>query len=226
MENLIILHGALGSKKQFHQLEKLLSTDFKVYTLDFEGHGEFQSSEPYSIELFSKNLTSFISEKGIAEPQIFGYSMGGYVALYAALQHPKMIRSIFTLGTKFNWNPETANKEVKMLDPGVIEDKVPHFKNHLMSIHPNNDWKDLLSKTAEMMLQLGASPLLKKIEFAQINLPVKIGRGDADKMVSMEESEFAVEHLANAELITFPNCPHPIEKVNLQLLLKSIKREF
>lgn len=226
MKNLIILHGALGSKIQFQELENLLSNDFKVYTLDFEGHGAFNSDKPYSIELFSENLISFISEKGIVEPHIFGYSMGGYVALYTTLKNPGSITSIFTLGTKFNWNPESANIEVKMLDPGVIEDKVPHFKKHLESIHSNNSWKTVLNKTAAMMLDLGSAPLLDVKAFEQIDLPVKIGWGEADKMVSREESEFAVEHLPNAEFISFPDFQHPIEKVDHQELANKIKPFF
>jgi pimeloyl-ACP methyl ester carboxylesterase len=223
MKNLIILHGALGSKIQFQELENLLSNDFKVYTLDFEGHGSFNGDKPYSIELFSENLISFISEKNIVEPHIFGYSMGGYVALYTALKKPDYLASIFTLGTKFNWSPETANKEVKMLDPVVIEDKVPHFKKHLETIHPNNSWKTVLNKTAAMMLGLGSAPLLDAKDFEQIDLPVKIGWGEADKMVSREESEFAVKHLPNAEFITFPDFQHPIEKVDHQDLANKIK---
>ncbi len=223
MKNLIILHGALGSKIQFQNLEKLLSHDFKVYTMDFEGHGSYNSEEPYSIELFSENLISFISENRIVKPHIFGYSMGGYVALHTALKKPYFLASIFTLGTKFNWSPETANKEVKMLDPVIIEDKVPHFKKYLESIHPNNSWKTVLSKTAAMMLDLGTTPLLDAKAFEQIDLPVKIGWGEADNMVSREESEFAVKHLPNAEFITFPDFQHPIEKVDHQELANKIK---
>ena len=39
MQQLLVLHGALGSKEQFTSLEKALSDEFKVYTLDFSGHG-------------------------------------------------------------------------------------------------------------------------------------------------------------------------------------------
>ena len=46
-----------------------------------------------------------------------GHSMGGYVALKLALKRPELVDRIITLGTKFNWTPEVAAKEVKMLNP-------------------------------------------------------------------------------------------------------------
>ena len=47
----------------------------------------------------------------ITRADIFGYSMGGYVALHAARRHPERIGSIMTLGTKFAWDTPTAEKE-------------------------------------------------------------------------------------------------------------------
>ena len=53
--------------------------------------------------------------------------MGGYVALQLANKHPKYVQKIITLGTKFAWDKETAAKEVKMLNPEKIEEKIPAF---------------------------------------------------------------------------------------------------
>ena len=66
-----------------------------------------------------------------------------------------IINSIVTFGTKFNWSKEAAAKEVKMLNPEVIEEKVPKFAQMLKDTHAPNDWKTLLHKTAAMMKGLG-----------------------------------------------------------------------
>lgn len=38
--DLMLLHGALGSRAQFSSLEPVLGETFRVHTLDFEGHGD------------------------------------------------------------------------------------------------------------------------------------------------------------------------------------------
>ena len=130
--------------------------------MNFEGHGGRPSDRPYSIDAFSENLVSFIHEKELNQANIFGYSMGGYVALKTAQTRPDLINKIFTLGTKFNWSPESAAKEVKMLNPDKIEEKVPAFAKALQERHSPGDWKVVLRKTSEMMIDLGHRSCLKR----------------------------------------------------------------
>ncbi len=53
--------------------------------------------------------------------------MCDYVALYLAATTSDLLGKIANLGTKFDWNPETALKESKMLNVEQIEIKVPKF---------------------------------------------------------------------------------------------------
>ena len=120
-QKLLLLHGALGSKKQLLPIKTLLEPHFDAYSLDFEGHGDFASDKEYSIVLFTKNVIDYLDKNSIDAINIFGYSMGGYVGLNTALNFPDRINSIVTLGTKFDWSIESASKEIKMLNPEIIE---------------------------------------------------------------------------------------------------------
>src|SRR5690606_942962 len=102
----LLLHGALGCKKQFEDLQKILSENPKIHALDFDGHGENHSDESFSMELFSKNILNFLNEKNIEKTDVFGYSMGGYAALCLAKKQPERLGKIMTLGTKFLWDKE------------------------------------------------------------------------------------------------------------------------
>lgn len=215
---LLLLHGALGSKNQLEPLKNQLASHFEVYPLNFEGHGGDTSESQYSIELFTQNVLDFIETEKLGEVNIFGYSMGGYVALNLASQHPQVISQIITLGTKFDWTPESAAREAKMLNPDVIEEKVPHFANKLSETHKPADWKSLVLRTAEMMKKLGDRPAVNPEKLQQISHKVIIGIGDKDQMVSLEESTLAASHLPNGTLHVFEGFPHPIEKVDLDVL--------
>ncbi|MBK6418752.1 MAG: hypothetical protein IPF79_06155 [Ignavibacteria bacterium] len=101
-----ILHGALGSAHQFEPLRTTLGLPSQVIT--FHGHGGTADvDQPWDIELFSRQLELELESGAHQQPaQIFGYSMGGYVAIDCALRRPDLIGRIVTLGTKLQWTQE------------------------------------------------------------------------------------------------------------------------
>lgn len=224
---LILLHGALGAKSQFEHWLPFLEPNFEVLRLDFEGHGsEPFTNRPFAIANFAENLSNFLDEQVTEPANIFGYSMGGYVALYLAAKQPERFAKIFTFASKFHWSPESAAKETKLLDVATILEKVPKFADMLANRHHGNDWQGHLSRTALMMHALGANPALGAEDFAKITTPTRIGIGDSDTMVSLEETIAAYRQIQNAEFQVLPNTPHPLEKINPAVICREISDYF
>lgn len=224
MKKLLLLHGALGSKEQFEELNKELNGNFEIHTLNFSGHGgSVIPDEPFTMNLFSDNIISYLNDDGINEIDIFGYSMGGYAALHTAVNFPARIGKIFTFATKFEWTPEIAERETAMLDIVKIKQKVPKFAGELALRHGENNWEIVTGKTAEMMRDLGAG---KPLLLGNIKNDVLVGIGDRDKMVTLEETITAYRSLPNAELLVLPGTPHPFEMVDPERLAGEMKRFF
>lgn len=225
MKKLILLHGALGCTTLFNSLQKELEQSHKVYTLNFSGHGKRAFSEHgFGIEIFANELESFIKTNKLKGASVFGYSMGGYVALYLASEQPGLIGEIVTLGTKFNWTSESAEHEVAKLNPELIEEKVPVFAEALANRHGKKEWKKLVWQTAGMMLELGDIPLLTNEALSKIESPATICWGDQDNMVTQEESERTAKTLKNGRYITVLNTPHPLEKIDPKVLVNLLNK--
>ena len=224
MNSIILLHGAIGATDQLQPLGKLLSIAGKnVYTFNFSGHGKMPFKfKGFGIEVFAEELHDFILSKGLNKPDVFGYSMGGFVALHLASQNQSLLGKIITLGTKFAWDPETSAKEAAMLNVDKIEEKIPKFADTLKQRHGEENWKQLLSKTADMMLALGKDNLLTEDKLKQIQNNVLIGIADKDNMVSLEETTAVYKTLPNASMYMLPNSKHPIEQINTDILSKII----
>jgi pimeloyl-ACP methyl ester carboxylesterase len=150
--------------------------------------------------------------------------MGGYVAYYLAKQHPQLIGKVVSLATKFYWDEETAAKEIKMLQPEVMEQKVPALAALLKQRHHPNDWKEVVQKTAGMLIEMGNDNPLKLVDYSTIKQPCLVMLGDKDKMVSLEETVAVLKQLPNGQLCVLPNTKHPIEAVDTELLSYMIKR--
>lgn len=225
---LLLLHGALGSAAQLSPLATELSPTFtQIHTFDFEGHGGKNfTGQPFTIAGFAQATVQYITEHATQPVNIFGYSMGGYVGLYIARHFPQWVNKVCTLATKFAWEPQTAAKEAAMLNPQKIKEKVPAFAAQLQQRHQPNDWELLLHQTANMMLQLGNKPQLTDDDFTRISCPVKIGVGDQDNMVTLEETITTYRKLPNAQLMVLPATKHPFERISYPRLAYELANFF
>ncbi|HLF00647.1 MAG TPA: alpha/beta fold hydrolase [Anaerolineales bacterium] len=225
--NLLLLHGAVGASSQFESLTPLLSNHFQVHLLDFEGHGITPARErPFRIEHFAENVTNFIAQTNLTRIDIFGYSMGGYVALYLARTQPGLVGRIATLGAKHVWNPEVAAREAARLDPDKIEQKAPQFAMVLAARHVALHWRIVLSRTREMMAVMGNHSPINFGDYSTIHQRTRICVGDQDSTVGIEESLTAFRALPNGEFEVLPDTSHPFEKVPLPRLAYSLSQFF
>ena len=225
MMDLLILHGAIGSSSQFEPFLASIVGYYNIYTFDFSGHGNGRKAEePFSIPMFADDVLRFLEENNLAKVSVFGYSMGGYVAMYFAKQYPGKVHKMITLATKYEWTEAIAAKEVRMLDPEKMEQKLPAFAQTLSDRHTPHSWKSVLRKTAEMMLAMGADNPLKTADFESIHHRCLLLLGDRDKMVTMEETIAVYRALPDGRLGILPETPHPVEQVDIDLLSYHVRR--
>ncbi len=226
MQNLILLHGALGSSKDMIPIQKLLEGKFNIYTFDFEGHGSNTGDKKFSMDMFASDLLNFMDEKEIDSTLIFGYSLGGYATLTAALQHADRFTKIMTLGSKFGWSPEIAEEEIKLINPEKIEIKLPQYAAYLDGIHAPQDWKKIMNNLAEMIHGLGNGKALTKSEFERIPNECYIGVGEEDSMVSIEETKPVAAAIPNAKFYSLKGAKHPISTIEPKLIADKILEYF
>ncbi|MDQ3930307.1 MAG: alpha/beta hydrolase [Chloroflexota bacterium] len=224
---LLLLHGAIGASDQFAPLLPLLNPTFDVHLLDFEGHGTGPLRQrPFSIEHFTENVLEYLGQHAIERARIFGYSMGGYVACSLARSHPQVVESIATLGTKFYWDAEVAEREVALLDPQKIAAKVPHFARILAERHTAASWEQVLAHTRELLRSLGQTGGLRPDDVADIEQRVRVMLGDRDATVTLAESVDMYKALPRGELEVLPSTPHQLERVPFERLAYTLTQFF
>ncbi|HQW87355.1 MAG TPA: alpha/beta fold hydrolase [Flavobacteriales bacterium] len=221
--NILLLHGALGTKRQLAFLADGLD-HAHCRSLTFTGHGEDELPEDgLSFDRFLHDIDTAL-EKVDSAVHIFGYSMGGYAALLWAARNPGRVASVTTLGTKLVWTPEGLQKELKKLDPAVMEEKVPEFAMGLAAAHGPERWKELVKRTADLMTGLAAQPLLTDEVLAAIECPVLLIVGDRDTTAVPEDTLLTARKLKDAGVMVLPRTRHPFEEVDLDLLITQLSR--
>ena len=222
--NIILLHGALGASAQLEPLAAALGARMRTFRMDFEGHGDAPAVErPFRMQHFAENVLELLDREHLDRVSIFGYSMGGYVALLLGAAHPERFTRVVTLGTKFRWDPATAEREARRLDPAAIRAKVPKFADDLARRHDSaGGWERVLAATADLLRDLGEHPPLTDAVLASIRQPVRVLVGDRDNTVSVDESREAASVLGNGELVVLSDTPHPIEQVDPVLIVSEL----
>jgi esterase/lipase len=212
----LFLHGALGTMNDLTTLRELVEQKgFKTLAFNFSGHGEAAWPLEFRIDLFARDLAHYIKSHNLEDVAIFGYSMGGYVALYyAANFEDSPLSSITTYGTKFNWTEAAVAKELPMLIPEHLSEKFPQIAETLSKKHGDR-WKSLLRSTAHMMQNLQKLDGLNREDMHSVNIPVTLILGDQDRMVTQEETKTFASWLHHPHMKTLAHSKHELERSNL-----------
>jgi pimeloyl-ACP methyl ester carboxylesterase len=89
---LILLHGGLGSGEMFGPILPALSERHQVITVDLQGHGRTADIDrPIEIQLMAGDIAALIDHLGLEKPDLVGYSLGGGVAFFTAVDHPQKV---------------------------------------------------------------------------------------------------------------------------------------
>lgn len=216
-----MIHGALGSAAGMQPVAERLASLGEPVLVELPGHGSTplepgggSSIEAYADALAVQVARSRESAPDASPPVVFGYSMGGYVALALESRQPGSFGAILTLGTKFEWTPEVASREAARLDPLIIEQKVPKFAAALEQRHLGaGGWHLNLRNTAAVLHALGDAPVLTPDALRRIRIPVCVAVGSRDDTVTAEEARRVAAYMGNASAAVIDDAPHPIERV-------------
>ena len=89
---MILLHGGLGSGEMFGPILPALAAEHRVIAVDLQGHGRTADIDrPLDHRLLAEDIAALIDYLGLDRPDLVGYSFGGGVAFWTAVQHPEKV---------------------------------------------------------------------------------------------------------------------------------------
>lgn len=94
---LVILHGLLGSARNWTSMAKLLSEDYRVFTLDLRNHGQSFHDEAMTFTKMVADLKEWLDFHNIQECHLIGHSLGGKVAMRFGQCYSDRVRSLLIL---------------------------------------------------------------------------------------------------------------------------------
>ena len=219
-KTILFLHGFLGISHDLKVImDHMVEKGYQVSAFNFAGHGiGAKWPDEFRVDLFARELDQHIKTNNLNNPIVFGYSLGGYVALYhKANFEDSPLSQIITYGTKFNWSENSVARELPMLDPEHLLTKFPYVAEALKVKHGDR-WKSLLHSTAHMMQNLERIDGLSREDLSEIDIPITLILGDQDRVVSSEETSLTASRLRKALVKTLTHSKHELERSNMREL--------
>lgn len=215
---LVLIHGLADRDESWApMLKRLKKAGFHVYAPDLLGYG--RSPKPadgdYSIAGQEKYIADFIQALGLQKPHVAGWSMGGWIALKLALDHPDMVDRVVVYdaagvragmpapGNTFDINtPEDVDRLVAKMEPEakplprfVARDAVRRFQEN----EPITQ-RYLTSMT-------GGKDLLDD-KLSQLTSPLLIVWGSEDKLTPLAVGQAMHSMVKTSELDVLEGCGH------------------
>lgn len=91
---LVILHGLLGSSRNWQTVAKSLAEQFSVFALDLRNHGESPHADAMDYPALAEDVRAWLDAQGLEKAHLLGHSMGGKTAMLAAVRWPERLASL------------------------------------------------------------------------------------------------------------------------------------
>ena len=100
---LVLLHGAFSAiGTSFGKVLPELAKTRQVIAFELQAHGHTADIDrPLSSEGMADDVAAAIKELGLEQADVFGYSMGAFVALHLVLRHPELIRKLVVASVSY-----------------------------------------------------------------------------------------------------------------------------
>ena len=101
---LLLLHGGLFNiDLQFGQLLPSLAADRQVIAADFQGHGRTNDADrPLRTADLASDVVALMQHLKVPRADVFGFSVGGAVALHLAIRRPELVRKLIVSSVSFH----------------------------------------------------------------------------------------------------------------------------
>ena len=94
---LVILHGMLGSSRNWQTAGRDLAGQFHVFALDLRNHGGSPHAAEMTYASMVADVIAWLDARQLGRVTLLGHSMGGKVAMLVACRHPERVTGLIVV---------------------------------------------------------------------------------------------------------------------------------
>jgi len=207
---LLLLHGGLFDiDLQFGKLLPGLAGTRRVVAADFQGHGRTNDIDrPLTCANLASDVVALLAHLGIEKADVFGFSVGGGVALHLAIRHPELVHKLVVSSVSFHPDGDRGENAdaVAELTVDMIAGTPMEQEYVAKSPHPDR-LQGLLDKLARFD---EGFPGWTDDDIRGIAAPTLILHGQDDPLVPVSGAHDLARHIRGARLEIIKGMGHDL----------------
>ena len=241
MPCIFMLHGFLGSGKDWRHCADKLQSRYACFMPDLPGHGATTALDnaPHTFEDIAGQLAEAAIRIRTGPIHLVGYSMGGRLALYLALHYPDLFNSAVIVSSSPGLRTEEERARRRESDDRLAERLNDDFEGFLEewynmplfeSLRNHSLFPEILERRREnnpvalapalRQLSTGRQPSLWD-KLTENKLPTGFFMGEKDTKY-VEIARQMVNLCPDSEQFIFPDCGHTLHIENRHLFLNRL----
>jgi 2-succinyl-6-hydroxy-2,4-cyclohexadiene-1-carboxylate synthase len=227
-EAVVFLHGYTGSTRDWANQIPVVSKKYMTIAIDHRGHGGSEAptrEEEYSVPIMAEDVHALVSALGVERCCLVGHSMGGFMALQLALDHPEFVRALVLVDTSSGeWEIAPGYAELRArldelarnegmeaafeYDAANNPSRIERFKKHpeLREVARQRVMNTSVDGYIYIARSFGTwQPVTSRLR--EISVPTLIFWGDEDAPF-LKPSQILEREIGDAELVTVPGVGH------------------
>jgi len=213
---LIFVHGLESESLNWTQQMLDLRSRFHVYAIDLLGHGRTQQPDiAYSIEQQSEMLRQFLATQNIKSADLVGVSMGGWIVLKLAVEHPEIVNRLVVAdaaGLKFQTNVNAQTFLPRTREELTAFMAVLTPRQYYVPYPITRDFLHQVAERAWVTRRIFDSMLTYQDmldgKLQGVNIPVLIIWGKEEKLIPISVGEQMKQGLPNSSLLVCTDSGH------------------
>lgn len=229
-EHVVFLHGTTGHLEAFVRNIPAHAERYRCHAIDMLGHGYTDKPDrPGVIPAYVEHLMGYLDAVGAERAHLVGESLGGWVSVWAATEHPERVASLQLLcmgGTKIN--PAVMERLKTSTSAAALEDDASFTRERLRLLwadwdedlgdeltdvryriyHRPDFQKNLHNLLALQEVEVREQYLLRPERMGRVKAPTLVVWGNKNPFGAVPEAEAIAAAIPGARLEIFPECGH------------------
>jgi pimeloyl-ACP methyl ester carboxylesterase len=207
----VLLHGSAGTAElETQHLARLLQPAGPVWALDLPGHGRSDAHDALPAGVLTAGVREALGQVAELDEQsgkvdVFGFSLGGALALDAAGHLGDTVRRVAVHATSLDWPTERVDAMLARLDPDAIRSASPAGWDALDRAH-RGDAERVLRSLVSFVEGLRAPQPFADV--AALPHPLLVTTGDSDALFGLDPSLDLYHRAPHSRLGVIPGAGH------------------
>lgn len=214
---LVMVHGVASRAADAALLYPGLMRHRRVYALDLLGYGDSEKPRDatYSVAMQAEVVRGFMDALGLREADMLGVSLGGWIALKVAAEHPRRVKKLVLVSSAGLAFPTTLRETT--FSPGDLDELRASLALQTDQARriPTFVLRDFLRRSKQkawivrrsMRAALRADDLLDQ-KLQRATMPVLLVWGTRDRIVPFTVASSMQREMPHARLVALDGCGH------------------